>query len=421
MKKISSLIVLLISISFSNDLLSQDINCYMTGQINGRDSKNLILVNGQEDPRFNGVKIPIIDNRFEYELKTKNIEKYQLIFEDELQQGAFKPIDFFPENCSIKFNLHPSNEFEKNEIIGGELSIKMQDFENKRKEIFYSQFEPIELAMDSLDAADNLMNEKAKLLQSSARNSTNPDEKNKLFGELRTLMENNEGYSEEALIYKIKGDSLHKEMLDWQNEYIKSNHDIFSYLLLLETFQQKEQLKDKVDIDSLIKLYSVFASKFSSHPYTNQIYAMIGAINTIKVGGQYIDFNANTLDGESVGISEIIKNKIAVIDLWASWCSPCRRLSMSMIPVYEKYKDKGFVIVGIAREYNDTERFKTAIEKDKYPWLNLIELDNKNDIWNKYNISNAAGCTYLIDKNGQILAINPTAEELDKILNEIYE
>src|SRR5690606_12174788 len=104
------------------------------------------------------------------------------------------------------------------EIIGGELSIKMQDFENKRKEIFYSQFEPIELAMDSLDAADNLMNEKAKLLQSSARNSTNPDEKNKLFGELRTLMENNEGYSEEALIYKIKGDSLHKEMLDWQNE-----------------------------------------------------------------------------------------------------------------------------------------------------------------------------------------------------------
>ena len=94
---------------------------------------------------------------------------------------------------------------------------------------------------------------------------------------------------------------------------------------------------------------------------------------------------------------------------------------MSMIPAYEKYKNKGFVIVGIAREYNDTERFKTAIEKDKYPWLNLIELDNKNDIWNKYNISNAAGCTYLIDKNGQILAINPTAEELDKILNEIYE
>lgn len=44
-----------------------------------------------------------------------------------------------------------------------------------------------------------------------------------------------------------------------------------------------------------------------------------------------------------------------------------------MIPIYEKYKDKGFEIVGVAREFKNTERMKRAIAQDKYPWLQLVE------------------------------------------------
>ncbi|KFC57588.1 hypothetical protein FEM08_36350 [Flavobacterium gilvum] len=93
--------------------------------------------------------------------------------------------------------------------------------------------------------------------------------------------------------------------------------------------------------------------------------------------------------------------------------------SKSYIPVYEKYKDKGFVIVGVAGEFKNTDAYKIAIAKDKYPWLNLIELDNKNGIWNKYNISNSGGSTFLIDSKGKILAIHPDAEQLEKILKEL--
>ncbi|MBL3658802.1 TlpA disulfide reductase family protein [Fulvivirga sediminis] len=421
MLQIKGLVILIFSILFSEDLLSQNITCKITGQISGRDSESLILVKAQEDARHNGVKIPIVDNRFNYELKAENIEKYQLIFEDELLEGAFRPIDFFPENGTIQFDLHSFDEFENNEVTGGQLTSKMVDFEKQRKDTFQPKIRPIELAMDSLKGEGLVLNEKAKLLLSAAENSENPDDKNRLFVEFRTLMKNNEGYSKEALGYKMRIDSVHKEILDWQNEYIESNPDIFSYSLLLETFQRKQSLKNKVDMSILIKLYSMFAHKYPSHPYTNQIYEIIEAINTIEVGGRYIDFNANTLEGESVRISEVIKGKIAVIDLWASWCSPCRRLSLSMIPVYEKYKDKGFLIVGVGREYNNAEKFTVAIEKDKYPWLNLIELDDENGIWNKYNIGNAAGCTYLVDKNGEILAIHPTAQEIDNILKEIYK
>lgn len=74
------------------------------------------------------------------------------------------------------------------------------------------------------------------------------------------------------------------------------------------------------------------------------------------------------------------------------------------------------MILGIANEFKNTNAFVKAIEKDKYPWLNLIELENKNRIWDKYNISNSGGSTFLIDTRGIILAIHPDAEELDKIL-----
>ena len=45
----------------------------------------------------------------------------------------------------------------------------------------------------------------------------------------------------------------------------------------------------------------------------------------------------------------------------------CRANSKSMIPVYEEFKDKGFTVVGIAREKH-RERHGTGVRKDGYPW-----------------------------------------------------
>jgi alkyl hydroperoxide reductase subunit AhpC len=58
------------------------------------------------------------------------------------------------------------------------------------------------------------------------------------------------------------------------------------------------------------------------------------------------------------------------------------------------------------------------IEKEKFPWINLVELDHKNQIWERYGVTRSAGATFLIDKVGKILAIDPTAEEVRKILND---
>ena len=59
-----------------------------------------------------------------------------------------------------------------------------------------------------------------------------------------------------------------------------------------------------------------------------------------------------------------------------------------------------------------------TIRREKYPWLNLIELNDENKIWRKYNLLNSSGGTVLISPNGEILEIDPTAEKLASILQK---
>lgn len=54
---------------------------------------------------------------------------------------------------------------------------------------------------------------------------------------------------------------------------------------------------------------------------------------------------------------------------------------MALIPLYEKYRDKGFTVLGVAREASSDKAMRMAIERDGYPWINLIELNDTNNIW----------------------------------------
>ena len=91
-----------------------------------------------------------------------------------------------------------------------------------------------------------------------------------------------------------------------------------------------------------------------------------------------------------------------------------------MIPIYEKYKDKGFQIIGIARE-TKAENMQKAIQQDQYPWLCLLELNDQNQVWLKNGISNAAGGGFLILKDGTSLSVYPDAEETERLLKKHLE
>lgn len=57
-------------------------------------------------------------------------------------------------------------------------------------------------------------------------------------------------------------------------------------------------------------------------------------------------FTLPDLDGNSVSLSDFEGN-VVVIDLWATWCPPCKKEIPFLVSLYEEFKDRGLVIVGI--------------------------------------------------------------------------
>ena len=393
-----------------------NVNCKLKGKINSGKSTYLMLVTEKDNPFKSGVKIPITDGYFEYDLKTAFSEKYTLILGEELENAMFRPISFFAEDGAVEFNLFTGEDFDKNTISGGDLTNKMLAYKNEQKKVFEPIAKPFNEELDSLWESKKYFSEAVNTIMDKIKGHEKDLELNELYRLRDELLETENGYTSRAWFLKSKMDSIQRIKFDWEVKYVKTNQDIFSYSLLLNNVRWYKQNKKTTDLNVLSNVFEIYSKKYPLHPYTKQINEILEGIKTVKVGGMYIDFSAPTIDGENIIASDVIAGKVALIDLWASWCGPCRVTSKSYIPVYEKYKEKGFVILGVANEFKNTNAFIKAIEKDKYPWLNLIELENKNRIWDKYNISNSGGSTFLIDARGIILAIHPDAEELDKIL-----
>ena len=88
-----------------------------------------------------------------------------------------------------------------------------------------------------------------------------------------------------------------------------------------------------------------------------------------------------------------------------------------MIPVYEAYRDKGFMVIGIAREKTLDSMIKAA-EKDGYPWQNLVDMKDELHVFEKCGLSYSGGGMFLIDKDGIILSTSVDANELEPLIRK---
>ena len=129
----------------------------------------------------------------------------------------------------------------------------------------------------------------------------------------------------------------------------------------------------------------------------------------------FIDFTVIDLNEKPVRLSDRIVGKPAVLHLWTASCAPCRKKGKELIPVYEEFRDKGFVVFGVAHERNISTA-EAAIRLDKYPWENFVELDNVEEIRLKYGFAGGAGSHFLIDEKGNIIAVAPSIDEIRDFL-----
>ncbi len=89
------------------------------------------------------------------------------------------------------------------------------------------------------------------------------------------------------------------------------------------------------------------------------------------------DFTLESLQGKEVSLREL-RGKVVVLNLWATWCPPCRAEMPSMQEVYDELADSGFTILAVAAPNSprdSLEKIRDHIEKNDFTFPVLLDND----------------------------------------------
>ena len=119
-----------------------------------------------------------------------------------------------------------------------------------------------------------------------------------------------------------------------------------------------------------------------------------------EVGRLAPDFTLIDLEGDSVTLSDF-QGKAVFINFWATWCPPCRAEMPDIEAVYQEYKSKDVVVIGVDLLETESE-VRQFVQRGGYSWTFVI--DTTGEVTNDYGIT-AIPTSFFLDKEGIIRAV----------------
>ncbi|MCO4820936.1 MAG: AhpC/TSA family protein [Flavobacteriaceae bacterium] len=213
------------------------------------------------------------------------------------------------------------------------------------------------------------------------------------------------------------------------SDFIVNHPDLQLSLLLLESQIGSRNLNLKL-FKSQRKILSNLINRNAENQYVGQkidtyIYQKESEEN-LNIGKVAPEFSSPDKDGNMLALKDM-KGKATIIDFWAAWCGPCRRENPNVVKIYEKYHDKGLEIIGVSLDGRSNQKdtakanWLKAIEDDGLNWHHVSSLKYFNDPVARLYRVNAIPATFILDKNGVIVAKKLRGQALEDKIAELLE
>jgi thiol-disulfide isomerase/thioredoxin len=145
------------------------------------------------------------------------------------------------------------------------------------------------------------------------------------------------------------------------------------------------------------------------------------AVTALGVGKPAPAVASKTLDGKPVKLEDY-KGKVVLLDIWATWCGPCKAMIPHERELVEKNKAKPFVLVSVSAD-DKKETLEKFLTDTKMPWVHWWNDGPESEVLKKYRVR-AFPTLYLIDHNGVIRhkwVGNPGNEKVDAAVEELVK
>ncbi|MBC7851109.1 MAG: TlpA family protein disulfide reductase, partial [Chitinophagaceae bacterium] len=329
---------------------------------------------------------------------------------------AYTPILFFNYDGDVRFQLHPSNEFNKNTIIGGPLNAEYQQFLSVYNSSFNEPLATLDARLKKLRDSNDYDRPEYRILVKQWQAEKNFDKRQALLNDMSEWQKTGRQLTANGNLLKAGYDSILDRMAAMRYQYMRDHTSLPAYFLMVSDMRYGS--RNRLAANAIAEVYPRFASEFPNHPYTKRVGAELNGMLKIRPGEKLTDISIPDIGGKMHSVLKAIDGKVAIIDFWGSWCGPCIAKTKQLLPLYNSYKNNGFTIVGIAREYKNDQQLRRRLAMEKWQWLQLLELDDKNKVWTKFGIADATGMMLLVDKDGIIVSVDPKPEEVQAFLEK---